>query len=262
MMVREQVLMAPKVAKTIFRRSTAVLAFATALYAQAGRGGPAAGAPFDIHDISGYWELPFDGRSVPHADLASGVTPAVLAEQAKKDMKAIRWCNSLGMPFLMDSGRPLDIRQGKNEVIIAPEANASPRHLYFNHPHQNPETFDPTTVGDSIAHWEGNALVVDTVGFDGNRGVTAVPGGGFRTSASHLIERFRLLSGGAVLSVTFTWEDPKTYARPHTYEFRYARIAGKYEPRQALGCNPYDEERTNFVSHGPVLINWTAVPSQ
>ena len=254
--------MSGTIAKTVFSRCLIALTLASALYAQAGRGGPPTAGSADLHDISGYWELPFDGRSVPPADLAASVTPAVLAEQAKKDMKAIRWCNSLGMPFLMDSGRPLDIRQGKHEVIIAPEVNASPRHLYFNHPHQNPETFDPTTVGDSTARWEGDALVVDTVGFDGNRGVTAIPGGGFRTSASHLIERYRLVSGGRVLSLTFTWEDPKVYVKPHTYEFRYTRVAGKYEPRPALGCNPYDEERTKFVSGGPILINWTAVPAQ
>jgi hypothetical protein len=249
-------------AKNIFSGGVVALTFACALNAQAGRGGPATADAIDLQDISGYWELPFDGRSVPRADFASDVTPAVLATQAKKDMKAIRWCNSLGMPFLMDSGRPLDIRQGKNQVIIAPEVNASPRHFYLNHPHQNPETFDPTTVGDSIAHWEGDLLIVDTVGFDGNRGVTAIPGGGFRTSASHLTERYRLLSGGRVLSVTFTWEDPKVYAKPHTYEFRYSRITGRYEPRPALGCNPYDEERTKFESGGPILINGTAVPAQ
>jgi hypothetical protein len=230
-----------------------------ALHAQQGGRGGRAAAAVDLHDISGYWELPFDGRSVAPAALASGVTPAVLAEEQKNDAKAIRWCNSLGMPFLMDSGRPLDIRQGKDQVIVAPEVNASPRHFYLNHGHQNPVTFDPTTVGDSIAHWEGDTLVVDTIGFDPNRGVTAIPGGGFRTANSHLVERYRLLSSGGVLSVTFTWEDPKVYAKPHAYEFRYARVSGKYEPRPALGCDPYDEERNKFVTQAPVLINWTAV---
>lgn len=243
--------------------SSGLLAFALAgvLYAQGG-GEDRASAKVDLHDISGYWELPFDGRSVPAAHVASSITAAVLSEQAKKDSKAIRWCNSLGMPFLMDSGRPLDIRQGKNEVIIAPEVNASPRHLYFHGRHQNPETYDPTTVGDSIAHWEGDTLVVDTVGFDGNRGVSAIPGGGFRTASAHLVERYRLLSGGAMLSVTFAWDDPKVYSGAHTYEFRYVRISGKYEPRPPLGCNPYDEERARFLLQGPVLVNGNAIPAQ
>ena len=59
------------------------------------------------------------------------------------------------------------------------------------------EMFDPTTSGDSIARWDGDTLVVDTLGFDGAKGLTAIPGGGFRTSQSHLIERFRLIKDGA-----------------------------------------------------------------
>ena len=73
----------------------------------------------------------------------------------------------------------------------------------------NPETFDPVSNGHSVGHWAGDALVVDTVGFS-NEGITGIPGGGRRTPDSHLIERYRLLAGGKRLSVTFTWEDPKT----------------------------------------------------
>jgi hypothetical protein len=40
---------------------------------------------------------------------------------------------------------------------------------------------------------------------------------------SHLVERFRLSDGGKMLSVTFTWEDPDIYLKPHTYELTYHR---------------------------------------
>lgn len=202
-------------------------------------------------DISGFWELPFDSRRVPAAALAAGVTQDVLARQAQRDVDAIRWCNYLGMPALMDSWRPLDIRQGRREIVIQPEANATPRHIYLNRDHVPEDEFDPTTNGDSVARWEGQTLVVTTRGFAADRGLTAIPGGGFRTGATRLTERYSLLENGSLLSVTFTWDDAGVFAKPHTYEFRYRRLAARYSPRLPLVCDPFDEERTRFLTGMP-----------
>lgn len=213
-----------------------------------GTAGPAAAR---TPDISGFWELSFDSRKVPRASLVAGITPAMIDVRAKADAHAIRWCNILGMPFLMDSGRPIDIRVGSTAVILVPEYASAPRYLYLNRAtHISSEIFDPSTNGDSIARWEGDTLVVDTVGFHGERGITAIPGGGFRTETSHLVERYRLLKNGAVLSVTFTWTDPKVFRTPHTYEFRYNRLPANYEARLWAPCDPYDEERAAFLE-GP-----------
>jgi hypothetical protein len=199
-------------------------------------------------DISGFWELNFDSRRVPPASLLPAVTRTKIDARARKDAYAIRWCNLLGVPFVMDSGRPLDIRQGATAIIIVPENASAPRYLYTNRTrHVSEEIFDPSTNGDSIAHWAEDTLIVDTVGFHGERGITAIPGGGFRTDTSHLVERYRLLSDGAVLSVTFTWTDPTVFRMPHTYEYRYHRLPPTYEPRQWLPCDPYDEERAKFL---------------
>src|SRR5262249_47291627 len=166
----------------------------------------------------------------------------------RKDAHAVRWCNFLGMPFLMDASRPLDIRQDSHLVAISPEVNATPRYIYLDRKtHIKQDEFDPTTNGDSIAHWEADTLVVDTVGFASDKGVTAIPGGGFRTENSHLIERYRLLRNGSVLSVTFRWEDPKMYRTPHTYELRYYRLSADYEAHPAIPCDPFDEERAKFL---------------
>jgi hypothetical protein len=207
-------------------------------------GGPSAPG----RDLSGFWELSFDSRKVPPANLLPGVTPAMLAERVRKDAHAIRWCNLLGMPFLMDSGRPLDIRQGRTAIIIVPENASPPRYLHLERStHIGEDVFDPTTYGDSIAHWEGDALVVDTVGFHEDRGITTIPGGGYRTATSRLQERYRLLENGSVLSVVFTWTDPKVFRAPHAYEFRYYRLPANYEARTWLPCDPYNETRAKFL---------------
>lgn len=200
-------------------------------------------------DISGYWELPLDGKHIPRARLTSRITPTILQAQAQKDAKAIRWCNWIGMPTTMDTGRPLDIRQGAREIVILAESPVTPvRHLYLDRAtHISKDTFDPTTSGDSIARWEGDTLVVDTTGFEPTHGVTAIPGGGFRTATSHLVERYRLLKNGTMLSVTFTWSDPAVFATPHTYEFRYQRVERGYEARPYARCDPFDAERAAFL---------------
>jgi hypothetical protein len=203
-------------------------------------------------DISGFWELSFDSRKVPAASLLATVTRAKLQTRQKGDAYAIRWCNLLGVPFIMDPGRPLDIRQGPSAVIIVPENASSPRYLYLNRTaHVDADVFDPSTNGDSIARWEGDTLVVDTVGFHGQHGITAIPGGGFRTEKSRLVERYRLLENGAILSVVFTWTDPTVFKSAHSYEFRYYRLPVTYEPRQWLPCDPYNEERSRFLDPPP-----------
>src|SRR5262245_41178807 len=212
-------------------------------------------------DLSGFWELNFDSRKVPRASLAAAVTRTRTAARAKGDAYAIRWCNLLGMPFLMDSGRPLDIRQGATTIIIAPENSSAPRYLYLSRSaHISDDIFDPSTNGDSIARWEGETLVVDTIGFHGEHGITAIPGGGFRTEKSHLVERYRLLQDGAVLSVTFTWTDPTVFRTPHAYEYRYYRLPSTYEPRQWLPCDAYDEDRAKFLETAPKPVRPSARP--
>jgi hypothetical protein len=199
-------------------------------------------------DLSGFWELSFDSRRVPDASLLPGITRAMRAERARKDAYAVRWCNILGMPFVMDSGRPLDIRIGRTAVIIVPENSSGPRYLYLDRStHVSDEIFDPTTYGDSIARWEGDTLVADTIGFHPDRGITSIPGGGYRTASSRLVERYRLLENGNVLSVFFTWTDPKMFRAPHTYEFRYYRLPGDYEPRTWAPCDPFNDVRTQFL---------------
>jgi hypothetical protein len=202
-------------------------------------------APVDLHDLTGYWEL--SSRSVPVAQLAPSVTKAKLQQIDDADHISERWCRPLGMPAEMAVPRPLSIAQGRTEIAILFDANAAPRNLYFRDKHTDPEILDPTSVGESIAHWDGDTLVVDTLGFHEKNGRLAIPGGGFRTEKSNLEERFQLIKNGQVLSVISTWRDPAVFAKPQTYEYRYTRVNGMYEPRQPIACDPYDREQADFV---------------
>ncbi len=203
-------------------------------------------APVDMHDISGYWELGLNDRSIPPAVL----TPAAKLNESKMrdaDLISQRYCRPLGVPAMMDPGRPITIVQGTYEVTITAPANTQFRHLYFRDHHVDPNIYDPSSAGDSIAHWEGDTLVADTIGFHEKNGRMMIPGGGYRTPNSHLVERFKLIKNGQVLSVTSTWSDPKVFAKPHTYEFWYHRLPDTYEPLPGIGCNPWDDEYGRFI---------------
>ena len=141
-------------------------------------------------------------------------------------------CPFGNLPMMMASSPPLNIVQSKDEILIGAESNRG-RFIYMDgRRHRDIKSADyvPTGLGDSVGHWEGDTLVIDTIGFaprvcDTRRPVMLVPGGGRAKETSHLVERFRLVEGGDILSVTFTWEDPTVFLAPHTYSYRYKKLA-------------------------------------
>ena len=201
-------------------------------------------------DLSGYWELRYDSFNVPRASVAPG-TLAGAAARIRHDIEAVRWCDPIGMPSIMGDRAPIDLRQSASVIGIVAKPQSSERYIYLDgRKHPEKDELDPTTNGNSIAQWEGDALVVDTIGFS-DRGVTRLPGGGVRTPNSHLTERYRLMDNGQRLDVTFTWEDPNVFTKSHTYEFRYYRIPEISDPR-IFPCNAKDAERAKFLMEPPV----------
>jgi hypothetical protein len=73
----------------------------------------------------------------------------------------------------------------------------------------------PTWMGDSIGRWEGDTLVVDTVGFNDRTWLDQV--GHPHSDALHLVERIRRHDHDT-LQIDFTFDDPKAYTQPWTGE--------------------------------------------
>jgi hypothetical protein len=223
-----------------------------------GRGGGRGAAvepviPVHPRDLSGYWMLPpdpRDGRRVPDAQLVPGVTRQKLAQVAQHDRDTVRFCNQIGVPAMMGLGSPYNIKISPTLMVIVTEyAAAQNRWIYLNRAKHIPlEDYDAGVYGDSIGRWDGDTLVVETTMQSPEKGILSVPGGGFRTADSKLVERFSLLKNGQVLSVVSTWTDPKVFRTPHTYEYRYNRMTRDYEGRLGSACDPYDNERTAFLS--------------
>ena len=115
-----------------------------------------------------------------------------------------------------DSGG-VHVIEHKDEVIFAGERGGV-RHIFLDgRPHPSPWT--PTPAGHSVGRHEGSTLVVETIGFTPG----AVPGGGLRTTETVLAERFEVSADGQRLTITYTWNDPKVYEKPHVYRYLFDR---------------------------------------
>ena len=204
-------------------------------------------APQGSVDLTGMWIVQ-DPGSGNFAEWFDNVPKPALRPEIIKDNEAIAAREAAGgvinraerlascpfgnLPMMMASSPPLNIVQSKDEILIGAEANRG-RFIYTDgrhHPDTRSADYVPTGLGHSVGHWEGDTLVVDTVGFaarvcDTRRPVMLVPGGGRAKETTHLVERFRLVEGGGFLSVTFTWEDSTVFLAPHTYSYRYKKLS-------------------------------------
>jgi hypothetical protein len=129
-------------------------------------------------------------------------------------------CVPGGMPRIMTTPYPFEIVTQPNRVLILHEVSSQVRRIWTDgRPH--PADLDPTYMGHSIGHWEGDTLVVDTVGMRGDTvfDVTAAP----HSDKIHVTERIRRLSP-TKLEDQFVVEDPVAFTRPwrvvRTYDLK------------------------------------------
>ena len=111
------------------------------------------------------------------------------------------------------------------KVVVAIEAYSQSRHIFTDgRPH--PDDPDLTFQGDSIGHWEGGTLVVDTVGFSP---LTEIVLGVPHSDQLRITERISLTDPDH-LRIEETITDPKVLARPWTLVWTYRR--GKDDLRE------------------------------
>ncbi len=151
-------------------------------------------------------------------------------------------------PFTMIIQLEMMLLQRPDEVVLIYSNGQRIRHIRLNSSHPNPLV--PTYVGDSTGHYEGDTLVVDTVGIKPGKWPVIDRYGTPRSDALHVTERYRLIDGKAAedamvahhheftkapvakedayggifdpdtshkgLQVEVTVDDPKMFTRPYT----------------------------------------------
>src|SRR5678815_2982902 len=196
---------------------------------------PAAGAQAPpsvagVPDITGSWERARDA-SIPPA-VQPPLKPQYQKEwqarnQAAREASAkgtpladrATMCLPEGMPAMMGATFPLEILQSKGQVTIIEEAFTQVRRILLDQPQKPVDEVEPGFYGHSVGKWEGNTLVVDTVGVRENVVFQNAP----HSADMRIKERISLGANG-ILRDEVTIEDPTTLEKPWTVTFGYRRI--------------------------------------
>ena len=145
-------------------------------------------------------------------------------------------CWPAGVPNIMNFFEPAFFVQTPKEVTILYQRGPNVRHIYLNRPHS--AKIKPSWYGESVGHYEGDTLVVDTIGFNGKTVLDS-----YMTPHSdqlHVIERYHLIKGtregdapaqgdafvftGDTLQVDFTIDDPKAFNQPWSAIAKYRHV--------------------------------------
>jgi hypothetical protein len=133
-------------------------------------------------------------------------------------------CLPDGMPHMMAAPFAIQFLQTKGRVTVLAEVSNLPRTVYLNET-SHPADIDPSWNGHSIGHWEGDVLIVDTIGFnDRIANLFNTDAQVSRTDRLHISERIYPLGNGAFLVDEMTLDDPDTFTRPFTITYRYRRL--------------------------------------
>jgi hypothetical protein len=131
------------------------------------------------------------------------------------------------------AGRFLWLQEPGRIVMVFQNVNtAGVRRLYLDASH--PKNLLPTWNGHSVARWEGDTLLVDTVGFNDKSWLF----GGMEphTEEAHLIERIRPAGNGAFLHINITVEDQHALSSPYSYNRYYKKQPANAEMPEDV-CN-------------------------
>ncbi len=153
-------------------------------------------------------------------------------------------CMPSGVPAFMTAAvEQIHIMQTPKQVTMIFSGDAQIRRIYLDVPHSaNPK---PSWYGESVGHYEGDTLVVDTIGLNDKTFID-----NFRTPHSeklHVVERFKLVDDGKTLEVTFRIEDPDTFYQPWSAIGKLRRVE---RPMHEEACA--ENNQNLFDYHIPV----------
>jgi len=190
-------------------------------------------------DLSGAWAPYRGGRGADPTLNPPPATPIVLKPQYAKPYDARRaaedaatkrgeplgtaavQCVPYGFPRMMAVALyPAEIIQRPSQVTIITEAFSEVRRVYMNQPQLPIDEVPPSYYGHSVGKWDGDSLVIDTVGIkESVLGYQNLP----HSSQMRITERIRLVTPD-MLHDQITVEDPVVLEKPFTYTLAYRRM--------------------------------------
>jgi hypothetical protein len=231
-----------------------------------GGGGPPAGGgppgiddgqvfppPTDPHVLEGAWkDVPQPG-STPFMiglDLPYKPETRALVSRRLELMKkgtpvasAHLTCRPTGVAGALFPMFSVVVLQTPNKLIFLSEEDRDVRTVFLSRPH--PKSLTPTYGGDSVAHWEGDTLVVDTVGY--NRLGWIDEWGTPHSDKLHMIQRFTKADGGKTLTIATTFDDPVYFTKPFTVTKRWQWNSGARQLENDCAENPRSDAAEGMI---------------
>lgn len=227
-----------------------------------------------LPDLNGVWEIPLGAaRATNAAATPAGGPPAagartgggrgpmaqpsltpeyaakakeLAANASKAEDNQSANCLPPGLPGIMGQPYPIEVLMTPGQVTILIEAYEQYRHI-FTDGRPLPQDPDPSFDGTSVGHWDGDTLVVETVGFeDVPRGINFP-----HSDKMKIVERFHL-SDPETLNVETTIQDPEALTKPFSMGNRI------FKRHRAWTISEYEceENNRNFVDEkGKAGIN-------
>lgn len=196
-----------------------LVAAAMMIHAPATSAQTASSAP----DLSGVWvrtggnvfDLPLDVSIMQPAAKAkfeaekNGHGPNVALDFTSNTDPFIKACDPLGLPRVLLANHPFKIIPAAGEIVILYERSHDFREIYMDG-RSHPADPDPSWWGHSIGKWQGDTLVVDSVGFNDRTWLDYQ--GQPHSDALHIVERYRRVDHDT-LQLVLTIDDPKAYTK-------------------------------------------------
>jgi hypothetical protein len=168
-----------------------------------------------------------------------------LAQSGKGGLSRGASCWPVGVPaFLQHVIHPVFFIQAPEKVLLVWQGDHQVRHVYLTDKHS--ENVKPSWYGESIGRYEGDELVVDTIGITTKTFVDNyyTP----HTERLHVVERFRITDGGDRMEARIHVEDPGAFTMPWDAVQRYRRV----EPGRAENNVPFNPQSSS-ASAGPLI---------
>ena len=189
-------------------------------------------------DLTGVWQGPYT------PDLTRG-TQAELTAWGKAAFDKFNGttdpCLPVGVTRQANAPDPIEIVQTPQRVVIMYESWAVFRSIPTDG-RDHPKNLDPTWLGNSVGHWDGDTLVMDVTGMNDK---TALDTNGHPHSDKlHLTERFRR-TGPKTMSYQVTVDDPVAYMAPWT-QSRVFQLKPGFELMEYV-CLENEKDRQHLI---------------
>ena len=175
-------------------------------------------------NLSGIWQMAGPGNMAESETIPWSPAYAAKMEYYRKMAAAgtpvadsVTRCLAMGMPKFMTI--IFELVQAPEEIVMTAWALTDFRRIYIDG-RGHSKDFDPDFNGDSVGHWEGDELVIDTNNFVPN--VIETLGTSF-SDKLHVVERLRRVSP-TVMEISTTLTDPEALTQPFKFKRTYDLI--------------------------------------